>query len=63
MKRIKIAELRKNDSNELLEMVLALKKDIFAARVSNSKSPSIKYLRRQIARLLTVINEKKVNYM
>lgn len=57
MHKIKAGELRKKSERELMDMVIALKKEIFAIRMSgNNGVKSIKLLRRQVARVLTILH-------
>ena len=61
---LKTSELRNLSRQELKEKIVSLKKSLFELRTKNAtgrleKPSDIKMLRRDIARVLTILNEDK----
>jgi ribosomal protein L29 len=56
----KIKDLRQKTDEELKSNILELKKEIFASRVYGRKSLRLRGVRRQIARILGLLNERKI---
>jgi large subunit ribosomal protein L29 len=66
MSRIKLTTLRELNDNDLQDKLLELKADLAKLRSEGAKgtlkkeSASIRWVRRDIARILTLINERKI---
>lgn len=56
VEKVKIAEIRTKSKSELMEMLLVLKKEVFAARMSGGRVMVLRALRRQVARVMTVLS-------
>ena len=59
MEMDKLVDLRKKSEVELHSLILVLKKEIFTARMSNNVTVGVRYIKRQIGRILTLLNERK----
>jgi len=62
---VKIKKLRESSDNDLMEKLkearLELSKDLAASEIGTAKSPArIKNNRKTIARILTLLNERKI---
>jgi large subunit ribosomal protein L29 len=66
MARLKVKTLREMNDHDLADKLAELKTDLGKLRLEKSKgtlkkeTASIRWLRRDIARMMTVINERKV---
>jgi len=66
MSRMKLTTLRELNDNDLQDKLLELKADLAKLRSEGAKgtlkkeSASIRWARRDIARILTLINERKI---
>jgi large subunit ribosomal protein L29 len=66
MSRMKLITLREMNDNDLQDKLLELKADLAKLRSEGAKgtlkkeSASIRWVRRDIARILTLINERKI---
>jgi len=66
MSRMKLTTLREMNDNDLEDKLLELKADLAKLRTEGAKgtlkkeSASIRWARRDIARILTLINERKI---
>jgi large subunit ribosomal protein L29 len=66
MSRMKLTTLREMNDNDLQDKLLELKADLAKLRSEGAKgtlkkeSASIRWARRDIARILTLINERKI---
>jgi large subunit ribosomal protein L29 len=66
MSRMKLITLREMNDNDLQDKLLELKADLAKLRSEGAKgtlkkeSASIRWARRDIARILTLINERKI---
>lgn len=66
MSRMKLTTLREMNDNDLKDKLLELKADLAKLRSEGAKgtlkkeSASIRWARRDIARILTLINERKI---
>ena len=66
MSRIKLSTLREFNDHDLEDKLLELKADLSKLRSEGAKgtlkkeSASIRWVRRDIARILTLINERKI---
>ena len=66
MSRMKLTTLREMNNNDLQDKLLELKADLAKLRSEGAKgtlkkeSASIRWARRDIARILTLINERKI---
>lgn len=66
MSRMKLTTLREMNNNDLQDKLLELKADLAKLRSEGAKgtlkkeSASIRWVRRDIARILTLINERKI---
>jgi large subunit ribosomal protein L29 len=66
MSRMKLTTLREMNDNDLQDKLLELKADLAKLRSEGAKgtlkkeSASIRWVRRDIARILTLINERKI---
>ena len=66
MSRMKLTTLREMNNNDLQDKLLELKADLAKLRSEGAKgtlkkeSASIRWARRDIARILTLINKKKI---
>ena len=59
MEMDKLVDLRKKSEVELHSLILILKKEIFTARISGNVTVGVRYIKRQIARILTLLNARK----
>ncbi len=66
MPRLKIKDLRAMNDDELIARLSELRAELAHAQVERSKgtikkeSGKMKYIRRDIARILTILNERRV---
>lgn len=66
MARLKIKTLREMNEQDLAEKLAELKADLAKLRLEKSKgtlkkqTANIKWLRRDIARMITILNERKL---
>lgn len=66
MARLKVKTLREMNDHDLADKLAELKTDLGKLRLEKSKgtlkkeTASIRWLRRDIARMMTVINERKI---
>lgn len=63
---MKIEEIRKKDNTELNSMIIDLKKEAFNLRFqkaagSLTKTDRMREVRKAVAKIMTVLNERKLN--
>ena len=63
---MKVSEIRKLESKEILEKVKESKKELLNLRIKNAtgaldKPSKLREIKKEIARMLTVLNERKMD--
>jgi len=56
----KFSDLMGKTEDDLFSALIALKKDIFAAKIASARSVKMRLMRRQVARIHTALSMKKL---